>query len=190
MTGDATPALSGDIPPPELSRPISLRQIVGQPYEIEASEAERAALARRFAIASVDRLVASVTLDRQGERVAAQGTLAADILQPCAVSGEEFPVHIEEEIALRFVPEGSIHPSLQEGDDIEIELDEGDLDEIEYAGETFDLGEAIAQTLALAIDPYAEGPNADAVREKAGIKPDDAPSGPLAAALGAALKRE
>ena len=46
-----------------------------------------------------------------------------------------------------------------------------------------------AQTLALAIDPYAEGPDADATREKAGIKSDDAPSGPLAEALGAALKK-
>ncbi|MEL7728066.1 DUF177 domain-containing protein [Citromicrobium bathyomarinum] len=184
MTGDASSP-----PPSELARPVSLRQITGRPYEIEANEAERAALARRFAIVAISRLVAGVTLDRQGERVAVQGTLTADILQPCAVSGEEFPVHIEEQIALRFVPEGSIHPSLQEGDEIEIELDEGDLDEIEYAGDTFDLGEAIAQTLALGIDPYAEGPNADAVREQAGIKTDDAPSGPLAEAL-AGLKKD
>lgn len=175
--------------PPEFSRPVSLRQIVGTPLRLEASEAERAALARRFAISAVNSLTAEVFLERKGDRVSAQGALTADIVQPCAVSGEDFPVHVEEEIALRFVPEGTIHPSLQEGDEIEIELDEGDLDEIEYAGETFDLGEAIAQTLALGIDPYAEGPNADAVRENAGIKTDDAPSGPLAEAL-AGLKKD
>ena len=121
--------MTGKAPAPEFSRPVSLRQIVGQPYEIEANEAERAALARRFAITSVDRLVARISLDRQGERIAAQGTLESDIVQPCAVSGEDFPIRIEEDIAFRFVPEGSIHPSLEEGGDIEIELEESDLDE-------------------------------------------------------------
>ncbi|MEL7690948.1 DUF177 domain-containing protein [Citromicrobium bathyomarinum] len=173
---------------PEFSRLVSLRQITGKPVLLEADEGERAALARRFAITEVRSLTAEISLDRNGDRVAAAGKLEADIVQPCAVSGEDFPVHIEEDIALRFVPEGSIDPALQEGEEIEIELDTSDLDEIEYNGETLDLGEAVAQTLALAIDPYAEGPDADAAREKAGIKSDDSPSGPLADALGAALK--
>ena len=175
---------------PEFSRLVSLRQITGQPVRLEANESERAALARRFAISEVRSLTAEITLDRNGDRVAAKGALEADIIQPCAVSGEDFAVCIEEDIALRFVPEGSIDPSLLEGEEIEIELDRNDLDEIEYTGETFDLGEAVAQGLALAIDPYAEGPNANEAREKAGIKADDAPSGPLADALGAALRGE
>ena len=173
---------------PEFSRPVSLRQITGKPVLLEADEGERAALTRRFAIPEVLSLTAEISLDRNGDRVAAEGKLEAHIVQACAVSGEDFPVHIEEDIALRFVPQGSIAPALQEGEEIEIELDSSDLDEIEYTGETFDLGEAVAQGLALAIDPYAEGPNADAARERAGIKADDAPSGPLADALGAALK--
>ena len=173
---------------PEFSRLVSLRQITGKPVFLEADESECAALARRFAITEVCSLTAEISLDRNGDRVAAEGRLEAHIVQPCAVSGEDFPVHIEEDIALRFVPEGSIDPALQEGEEIEIELGASDLDEIEYTGETFDLGEAVAQGLALAIDPYAEGPEADAAREKAGIKADDAPSGPLADALGAALK--
>lgn len=181
--------MSGGDSTPEFSRTVSMRQITGKPLSLEANETERAALARRFAISTVRSLTADITLDRNGDRVSAQGSLEADIVQSCAVSGEDFPVHIEEEIALRFVPEGAIHPALQEGDEIEIELDQSDLDEIEYTGESIDLGEAVAQTLALAIDPYAEGPEADAVRKKAGIKSDDAPSGPLAEALGAALKK-
>ena len=102
-----------DVAPPEFSRPIALRQITGQPLVLEANEQERTGLARRLAITSVDRLVARVALDRQGERVGVTGTLKADITQPCAVSGEDFSVHIAEDIALRFVPEGSIRPSLQ-----------------------------------------------------------------------------
>ena len=156
--------MSERLPGPEFSRPISLRQILGPPVDLKASDAERQALAKRFSISSVAALSAQGTLNRKGDRVDARGTLVADIVQACAVSGEDFPVHIEEEIAVRFVPEGSIHPSLQEGDEIEIELEKSNLDEVEYTGDTFDLGEAVAQTLALAIDPYAEGPEADAAR--------------------------
>ena len=76
-----------------------------------------------------------------------------------------------------------------QADEIEIELAADDLDEIEYSGITFDLGEAVAQSLGLAIDPYAEGPNADATRKAAGISSDDEPSGPLAEAL-KALKKD
>ncbi len=181
--------MSDKLPAPEFSRSISLRHIQGHPVELKASDAERQALATRFSISAVEGLSARVTLDRKGDRVDARGALVADIVQACAVSGEDFPVHIEEAITVRFVPEGSIHPSLETSEEIEIELEKSDLDEVEYTGDAFDLGEAVAQTLALAIDPYAEGPDADAMRKKAGIKSDDAASGPLAEALGAALKK-
>ncbi|QYU69205.1 hypothetical protein J4558_03410 [Leptolyngbya sp. 15MV] len=52
----------------------------------------------------------------------------------------------------------------------------------------FDLGEAVAQSLGLAIDPYAVGPEAEAARREAGIASDDVPSGPLAEALRALRK--
>jgi len=96
-------------------------------------------------------------------------------------------VSLGEPVDLIFVPEEADKAAtLQE----EIELEESDLDTIPFAGRSFDLGEQIAQTLGLAIDPYAEGPGADAVREKAGITGDDeqTTSGPLAEAL-AALKK-
>ena len=175
---------------PEFSRPVSLRQITGQPIELEAGEAERAALARRFAIVAIDRMVARVTLERDGDRVAAQGDLQARIVQQCAVSGDDFPVSIDESFAFRFVPADMLEPTHESADvaDIEIELEEEDLDEIGYSGESFDLGEAIAQSLALSIDPYAVGPDAEAARAQAGIESDDAPRGPLAEAL-AGLKK-
>lgn len=163
---------------------IRPKPLPGGTVEIIASDAERAALARRFGITTVERLVARLDLAEDGKAVSATGTLEADLIQPCAVSGEDFPVIVREDIALRFVPASGapVQP------DIEIELADEDLDEIEYEGEMFDLGEAVAQSLALAIDPYAEGPNADAARKAAGIVSDDAPRGALADAL-AALKK-
>ena len=144
---------------PEFSRMIDVRQAEGRTIELVASEAERAALATRFGVVRIDRLEARVRLDRQAETVSANGTLVADIVQSCAVSAEDLAVDVREEIAFRFVPARDYHDP-----DEEVELDAGDCDEIEFAGTTFDLGEAVSQSLALAIDPFATGPEADAAR--------------------------
>ena len=169
---------------PELSRIIKLNALKEEPVRIEASETERADLAERFGISAIDSLTAMIQLTPRGQKVRGEGTLLADIVQACAISGEDFAHRIEEDLAFVFVPEGS-EPDEQE---LEIELDAEDLDEIEYDGESFDLGEAVAQSLGLAIDPYAEGPDADTARKSAGISSDDAPSGPLAEALAALTK--
>jgi hypothetical protein len=64
--------------------------------------------------------------------------------------------------------------------DEEAELPANEPDEIEFSGEAFDLGEAVAQSLGLAIDPFAEGPNTDAARREAGIVQEGEGEGPLA----------
>jgi uncharacterized metal-binding protein YceD (DUF177 family) len=171
-------------PAPEFSRLVDLRQIVAAPVTLTATEAERAALAARFALVSVESLEATVTLQADGDRVTAKGRMKARWTQPCAISGEDLPQHTDEALALVFVPDTATW-----NPDEEIELDDSDLDEIPYTGTTFDLGEALAQTLALAIDPFAEGPHADRARKTAGIVSEDA-SGPLAAALASLVKKD
>jgi len=168
----------------ELTRLVRHRPLPAAPVAVEASEAERAALAARFGVTAIERLTASVRLSDHDRAVEAVGTLHADVIQPCAVSGEDFAVTIAEDIAFRFVPAGSM-PADEE---VDIEIDSDEPDEIEYSGELFDLGEAVAQSLGLAIDPYAVGPDAEAARSEAGIVSDDAPIGPLAAALRALQK--
>ena len=64
--------------------------------------------------------------------------------------------------------------------DEELEIDAEACDEIEFEGTQFDLGEQIAQTLSLAIDPYATGPNAERARKESGLS-DEASNGPFAA---------
>lgn len=173
---------------PELTRIIKARMLPASAVIIEADERERIALADRFGIVSVDSMSASIELDLCKKGVRAQGVLQARITQACAVSGEDFGVSIEEPIVLRFIEEGSATLIPSDEDDIDFEITADDCDEIEYAGDAFDLGEAVAQSLGLAVDPYAEGPNADAMREKAGIVEEGQQDGPLAAAL-AALKK-
>ena len=164
---------------PEFSRPIDVRQADGRTVELAASADECAALARRFVLVRIDRLEASVTIDRDGDAVNAVGTMGADLVQSCAVSAEDLPVRIDEPIRLRFVPESADHQPEEE-----IELDAEELDEIPYAGTTFDLGDAVAQSLALAIDPFLTGPGAQAARA---LLRDEACS-PFAALKGLNLK--
>lgn len=159
----------------EFSRMIDLRQLVLEPVHLEANEAECTALARRFDLVAVKQLAADVALEQDRSRVLAKGKFEADIVQRCAISGEDLPVRIAERLSLRFVPEGT---GKRPDEEVELELD--DLDEIEFSGTSFDLGEAVAQSMALAIDPFAEGPDADRVRREAGLLGEGA-AGPFAA---------
>ena len=115
-------------------------------------------------------------------KVSATGRLNADIVQTCAISGDDLPVRIDEPVALRFVPAADTHRP-----DEEVELDADALDEIEYQGTQFDLGEELAQGLAVAIDPFLAGPNAEEARRKAGLS-DETANGPFAALAGLKAK--
>ncbi|MEO6092518.1 MAG: DUF177 domain-containing protein [Novosphingobium sp.] len=144
---------------PEFSRLVDPRHADGRRVVLEPTDRERAALARRFGLVAIERLAAEALLTGRGAVIEVQGTLRADIVQSCAVSAEDLAVAIEEPLTFRFVPARADHPP-----DEEIELDAEACDEIEYAGTSFDLGEAIAQSLGLAIDPFAIGPAAEEAR--------------------------
>ncbi|WP_395330559.1 DUF177 domain-containing protein [Novosphingobium sp. BL-8H] len=154
---------------PEFSRRIDIRQVEGKNAHVEANEAERAMLAERFGLVRIDSLTADLELTRLDRKVEARGTLKAAFIQSCAVSAEDLPVSVDEPVFFRFVPESEDHVP-----DEEVELTADDCDEIEYTGTHIDLGEAVAQSLALANDPFLTGPNADAARKSAGIgTPED-----------------
>ena len=90
------------------------------------------------------------------------------------------PVRLDEAFDLRFVPE----PETAGGDE-EFELEADELDTMFHDGQAIDLGAAIADSLALALDPYPRSPNAaDALRQAGVISEEEA--GPFAAL--AALK--
>ncbi|MBY6129419.1 DUF177 domain-containing protein [Qipengyuania aquimaris] len=166
----------------ELSRLVRPKALPAGDLEIEANEDERAALAKRFGITAIHSLSARAGFGEKDGAVLVDGTFDAKVEQPCAVTRDPLTYDISESFSLRFVPKGRMG---EYEEDAEFELTEEDLDEIEYEGDAFDLGEAIAQELGLAIDPYREGPGADAAREEAGIESDEErkPSGPLAEAL-------
>ncbi|SOB78930.1 Uncharacterized metal-binding protein YceD, DUF177 family [Sphingomonas guangdongensis] len=164
---------------PEFSRPRRL-DTIGQgeaATRIEADDAERAALARRFDLLGVERLAAEYALRRDAAGIVATGHLLAAVTQRCIGTGDPVPAIIEEDFALRFVPEG-----VAVSGDEEVELDAGDLDVVFFAGGAIDLGEAAAETLALALDPYPRSPAAAAALRDAGVLSEEEakPAGALA----------
>lgn len=169
---------------PEFSRTFDPRHLADAPQHLVATAEERAALARRFSLVAIDRLEATVSLVAEGERVKVTGELASDVVQSCAVTGDDLPVTIREPLAFTFVP--AAVPSAA-GEEVELAAEE--LDEIPYAGPLVDVGEAVAESLALAIDPYAEGPGADEYRRKYNLA-DEGPKGALAEGLAALLGKK
>lgn len=161
---------------PEFSRVFRLDELGGTPraVSIMAEEGERAALAARFGLIGIARLEASAELMRDGDMVTAIGKLEAAVTQVCVASGEPVPAKIAEDFALRFVPV-SAQPNMEE-----VELAESDLDQIDYEGSAVDLGEAAAQTMALALDPFPRAAGADGKLREAGVL-GEADAGPFAA---------
>jgi len=149
----------------EFSRTFRLDELGGGPraISIAAEEGERAALAVRFDLIGIDRLEATAELARDGHIVTATGRLEGEVIQACVASGEPVPARIAEDFALRFVPKGA------ESDADEIELAESDLDQLDYEGFSVDLGEAVAQTMALALDPFPRAPGAEEKLRAAGV---------------------
>ena len=146
---------------PELSRIIDVRHMEDGPLSLTATPEECASLARRFDLVRINTLTATLRLMREGTVVNVKGRLVADIVQPCAVSAEDMAVMIDEPLAFRFVPEAEM---ARFAPDEEVEITEEDCDEIAYEGGRFDLGEAVAQSLGLSIDPFLTGPGAEKVR--------------------------
>ncbi|HEY0185481.1 MAG TPA: DUF177 domain-containing protein [Rhodopila sp.] len=131
----------------EFSRPVLLDRIGprGLDLTVEANPTECAALAIRMNLPAVLAVSCVFHLIRESrDIVLARGVLRARVTQTCVVSLEDFDAPVEETFQVRFVPSG------EESDDIDPETD----DEIPFEGNMIDLGEAAAEQLGLALDPY------------------------------------
>lgn len=138
---------------PELHRPLAVDAIPtgGLDYLVEANDAERAALAARMRLPALTALRCRFRLcpDLAGV-IMAEGRLDAEVVQTCVITLEDFAATVAEHFTIRFVPAGT------ETDDV----DPDSVDDIPYAGGILDLGEATAEQLALALDPYPRAPGA------------------------------
>ncbi len=141
---------------PEFSRCVPLARIGPEPlrHEIEASDAERAALARRVGIVAVDRLAADVELVRQGPgRILLRAAFKAEFVQSCVVTLDPVAGTVSDRFALVYGP-----PELEASGVGNVE-DDADFEPL--TGDTIDIGEAVAQEFALALPPFPRSPEAD-----------------------------
>ena len=155
--------------PPEFSRPVDasrLRPGEEDRWEITADAAEREALARRFGLLRLDRLAATVRLRRlAGGLLRLSAELSADVVQACVVTLEPVASQVADSFSLLYGrPQNEASEVVLSG---EAELVEP-LD-----GGAIDIGEATAQQLSLALDPYprAPGVSLDEARDGVGDSP-------------------
>jgi uncharacterized metal-binding protein YceD (DUF177 family) len=162
----------------EFPRPMRLDAIgqTPQTLHLSAELSEREALARRFDLVVLDRLDVEVTVRREAAAVFAEGRVAAHVVQSCVVTGEPVPARVDAPFSLRFVPEAEIEAAE------EIELSDADCDTLPYTGGVVDLGEAAAETLLLALDPFPRCADAEETLRSAGVVDEsEAEVGPFAA---------
>lgn len=164
----------------EFSRPMTLAEAKRQsgPLALCADAGERAALAARFSLAALDRLDARILFAVDGETIRLTGDVGGDAVQSCVATGEPVPAKVQVPLEVTLVPEAPV------GEVEELELDSADLDVETYPpGGRFDLGEIVAETFALALDPWPRSEGADDfLRAKGVLKEEEAGSfGALAA---------
>ena len=122
---------------------------------------ECAALCRRFGLDVLHNFSAHLLVERartkEGTRaIRVHGSFSADARQICVVTLEGFAVHVADEFDIYFVRPSDL-PN-EEGDMI----DPGDEESLEpLVSPEIDLGELLAQHMALALDPYPRRPGVD-----------------------------
>jgi uncharacterized metal-binding protein YceD (DUF177 family) len=155
---------------PEFSRPVDVDQLAGETRRsIAANEAERRALATRFGLLGIDRLEAAVSLAPVARGVRLDAVLTADVVQECVVTLEPVRNRVEERFSVLY------------GEAPEQEVLGAEEEVIEpLPGSVLDIGEAVAQQLSLALDPYPRAPDAALPAETLAAEPADHPFAALA----------
>jgi uncharacterized metal-binding protein YceD (DUF177 family) len=149
---------------PEFSRRYPLSELGSTPRTVtlSAEAAERQALAKRFGLVELASLSAEAIIVERDTGIDATGRIRAKLKQACVATGAPISSTIDEPFSLRFVANLET-----EADEIELETSECDV--IEHDGLGIDLGEAVAQTVLLALDPFPRAAGADKALKDAGV---------------------
>ena len=143
------------------SRPVKVDALPreGLRQSLQATPAERAALARQFGLVAIAELNASFLVKRAGREVRVSGAVHAEVTQTCVVTLEPFPVELDEPVDVRFAPPIAQRPEAR-GEIETLSLDNEDPPDPIVDGK-IDLGALAAEFLALGLDPYPRKPGAE-----------------------------
>ncbi len=139
----------------EFSRPFDLSGLgrAARPVSLKARPEECRALARRLGLEELKALSAEITLRREAsELVVAEGSITAEVTQRCVVTDEPFEALVETEFQRRY-----LLGRAAVGEQVDIDPEAEDPPE-PLGSEDLDLGEVVAEELALTLDPYPRKP--------------------------------
>ena len=154
---------------PEFSRLIAIEGITPDKVRkeaIEASEAECAALAERFDLRELSGLKAKINIRRVtgGPAIRVEGSFEAEVVQTCVVSLQDVHARVEGHFDTFFTEETE-----KLGPDLDLTIDDDDTSPEMIAKGMIDLGEVVAQYLALELDPYPRAPGVSLAAQLAEI---------------------
>lgn len=156
------------LPTPELSRPLQVARIPakGSHEHVSATPIECAALATRLGVPAIHSVFARLLVAPwRGGGVKVTGTARLDLDQVSVVSLEQFRTHQDFEIERYFLSRANVD------DDVDV-IENGEID----------IGEIVAETLALDLDPYPRRPGEQFEglnTENTGVHDNVAPFGTL-----------
>jgi uncharacterized metal-binding protein YceD (DUF177 family) len=141
---------------PEFARliPVDRIGLKEKSFDIDADAKERKALAQRLGIPEVRKVAAQISLKliRGGSVVLLKGRVQAGLVQNCVVTLDPVDTEVDEEFTLTYSVESKHGPS-----EVVVDLAEEDPPEPVENGQ-IDIGEAAAEHLALAMDPFPRAP--------------------------------
>jgi hypothetical protein len=178
---------------PEFSRLVAVEGLEeeGRAFRVEAEEEERKALARRFGLVVLERLVSEGAIFPEANRglFRLEARLIADVVQSCIVTLA--PVACRLDLPFERLYGTDVHNEWADKDDpgreIFLNLEEDLLPE-PFSGGSVDVGEATAEQLALELNPFPRAPGADfegyTGNDQEGLSEGKEAIGPFAALAG------
>jgi hypothetical protein len=151
----------------------------GQTVTVEATPAEREALASSFEVPAIGALTATLRIEpwgRGGARVT--GAVYGALTQICVVSLEPFPATVDEAVDVRFAPQAAPDSALPGKEAQTFSLADEDEPDPVIDGK-IDLGALAAEFFALGLDPYPRKPGAT-LEQSTKPEPTDSPFSALA----------
>lgn len=134
-------------------------------YELTATANQLADLSERFDLVALNSLVATVSISRKGhdEGILIEGQVKADLIQRCIASLADVPEVVDVPFSLLLVdPETA---DRMDADESYLDAEQPEYDALE--GDTVEVGEVVAQTVAISMNPY---PRAEGIELSTGNK--------------------
>ena len=131
----------------------------GRHLKVTASEDQRAVIAERLGILSVESLNAELHARPLKGGIEVSGKLSAEVSQACVITFEPVSETISEELFRLFLHGPSDEPVPASGAEVFVDLDGADQPD-RFEGPEVDLTEWLVETLSLALEPYPRKPGA------------------------------